>query len=227
MIASTPGGDWVLTVPSSEPPAALVRTEWIAFAALAQRLARLDPFLMVRLRAGSHHRRTLAWLPSGALVGSTIATPAGEPGGQSVDLTTQAGALIDWLDGGDPNGLPRVDSGWLTAVPPERNWRRVETVPASVVRDLVRLGAQAHVDAADNQLGARTANALLDTPVLIATDGAVRAEVTNRTLSAVISMGFLPDDGEVVVAVSGRWTRVAAARGSAFAQDRPDGLRLA
>lgn len=205
--------------------ASLSRERWLDLAPLARRLARLDPFVLVRMRADADHIRLLAGLPSRALVGSTVRSPR-TGGERDLDLATHAGALARWLDD-DLAVPPRVDSAWLTAIPPERGWQRIETVPGEVVRDLVRQGAEAHMDAANRHLGARAANTLLDAAVLVVSDHLTRVELSNRTLGALTSMGFLPEDGDVIVAVNRRWTRVAAARGSVFAENRTDALSLA
>ena len=102
----------------------------------------------------------------------------------------------------------------------------METVPGEVVRDLVRQGAEAHVAAADQGLGARAAEALLDLVVLTVTSGPATAKVTNRSLSALSSLGFLPVGGNVVVSVNRGWTRVAAEFGSAYAEPVGRGLAL-
>ena len=94
------------------------------------------------------------------------------------------------------------------------------------MHDLVQAGARAHADAAEQGLGARAADALLDRPVLTVSDGTSSAQITNRSLSALIAMGFLPSDGHIVVSTNRGWTRVAAEFGSAFVEPRQGGLVL-
>jgi hypothetical protein len=209
-----------------DPNGALSRRRWSEFSPMVERLARLDPFLAIRLRADAENVRLLAWLPSGALIGSTLRSPQIDG---AVDLVTQAGSLVHWLGQSDADStqLQRVDAAWLTGIPPERGWERVDLVPGPVVRDLVGQGARAHQDVVDRQLGNKAADSLLDTAVLLVSNGSARAEVTNRMLSAMTSLSLLPEGGDVVVAVNGRWTRVAAARGSVFSENRRGGLSLA
>lgn len=58
------------------------------------------------------------------------------------------------------------------------------------------------------------------------TDTALVARITNRSLSALVSMAFLPSGGAASVAVAGRWTRVAAAFGSVWTEDATAGFGL-
>jgi hypothetical protein len=221
--------------PSAWP---LAREPWIEFAPMVGRIVRLEPTTPVRLiQPGNGRRTALAKLPSGALVDRTIATrdsdsPVG-PGlstaDESVDVTARAGELATWLGSLLPDGglLPeRADASWRGGRPPTGHWERVEAVPGEVVRDLVRQGAEAHVAAADQGLGARAADALLDFVVLTVTSGSGTATVTNRSLSALSSMGFLPVGGNVVVSVNRGWTRVAGEFGSAYAEPVRRGLVL-
>jgi hypothetical protein len=224
-------------VPASAP-ARLDRDRWRAAGAVADRLNRIDANLAVRLRGDARHIRLLAWLPTKALVGVTVRSD--RPAAGAVDMVTGAGWLAAWLAGELPAGAapPRRDAEWLTPVPPQDGWRRLEILPGAVVRDLVRQGAAAHADAARLDLGARAADSLLDTPVVKVAAADSHAEITNRSLSALVAMGFLPGAGdrdsqgsddrdEVAVAVRGRWTRVSTVRGSVFAANRSDGLGLA
>jgi hypothetical protein len=201
------------------------RDAWRPFLPAADRLARIDPGLLVRLRADGDRRRLLSRLTSGALIGVAVRSPAESPA--RVDVVTTAGQLAGWLSNSVTGpDLARHDEDWLTAAPPERGWRRVEAVPVEVVSDLVRAGAAAHDEAARLALGARAADTLLDTAVLVVTNAGVRAEVANRSLSALVAMNFLPPTGEAVVAISGHWTRVATERGSVFAANRVNPLGL-
>ena len=75
-------------------------------------------------------------------------------------------------------------------------------------------------------MGARAADTLLDHPVLTVSDGTSTAEVTNRSLSALVAMGFLPVDGHVVVSINRGWTRIAAEFGSTYVEPSRGGLSL-
>ena len=204
---------------------------------MVARIARSEASTPVRLiRQGDGRRTAMATLPSGALVERTIA--AGGPGrvapgsgveADLVDVTARAGELATWFEGSTPSESvepERVDAAWRGGRPPTGDWNRIDIIPGEVVRDLVRQGAQAHVDAADQGLGARAADALLDLVVLTVTSATLTASVTNRSLSALSSMGFLPVGGNVVVSISRGWTRVAAEFGSAYAEPVRHGLVL-
>lgn len=204
----------------------------------------------------SRQRTAMARLPSGALVARAVGYDEppqrgddrppgrghdqpggrglGEPSRRELDVTARAGELSRWLDGGAETGSAvdsaatpeRDDASWRGGRPPPAGWQRIERVPAAVVHDLVRAGARAHVDAADQGLGARAVDTLLDRPVLTVSDGTRTAEITNRSLSALVGMGFLPEDGHIVVSTNRGWTRVAAEFGSTYTEPRRDGLVL-
>ncbi len=228
----------------------LDRQDWLELAPMVRRIARIDATAPVRLIDAPDRRRTaMARLPSGALVARAVGydqQPRGydERPGRGLDVTARAGDLGRWLDAnadGDDDGATaddaddndgaavtpeRDDASWRGGRPPQDGWLRIERVPAAVVHDLVRAGARAHVDAADQGLGARAVDTLLDRPVLTVSDGTDIAEITNRSLSALVGMGFLPENGHIVVSTSRGWTRVAAEFGSAYAEPRRDGLVL-
>jgi hypothetical protein len=195
---------------------------------MVRRIARIAPAAPVRLIDSPDGRRTaMARLPSAALVARSVGHD--EPPGPGLDVTAAAEDLRRWLDadGLDTERTPqRDDASWRGGRPPPAGWRRIEQVPAAVVHDLVRAGAQAHIDAADQGMGARAAETLLDTPVLTVSDGTSTAEVSNRSLSALIAMGFLPEDGHVVVSTNRGWTRIAAEFGSTYVEPRRGGLVL-
>ena len=199
------------------------RDQWVELAPLIRRVARFDEATAVRLRRRGERISALAVLPSGALVGRTVlAVAAGPP----LDWTVRAGELRFWLEGASNPVPAAAEAAWTRAIPPPDGWRRVDTVPAEVVRDLVRQGAEAHRDAADRDLGARAARTLLEAPVLTLTGGGTTAQLSNRELAALVSMDFLPDGGRIIAARHGRWTRAAAQFGSVFAEDRRGGLTL-
>jgi hypothetical protein len=209
----------------------LGRQGWLELAPMVRRIARIAPTAPVRLIDSPDGRRTaMARLPSAALVARSVGHD--DPPGPGLDVTAAADDLRRWLDadgGLDPDAEltpQRDDASWRGARPPLTGWRRIEQVPAAVVHDLVRAGARAHVDAADQGMGARAADTLLDTPVLTVSDGISTAEITNRSLSALIAMGFLPEHGHVVISTNRGWTRIAAEFGSAYVEPRRGGLVL-
>lgn len=193
------------------------------FMPMIRRVARLDSTVLVRFRAQNGIQTAFAVLPSGALASRSVAvggTRRFDATFAAEDLTASTDAQLSPI---------RRDEAWRGALPPTRGWTVLERVPEPVIRDLVAQGALAHVDAAQLGLGARAAQDLLDVAVLtVHADAfaAVGARVTNRVLSAVTAMGFLPSEGHVSVAINGRWTRVAARYGSVFSEDPRAGLGL-
>lgn len=185
-------------------------------APVLRRAVAADPASLARVRAGGGRAAVLVRLPFGALVARTVRVAADLP--EPVDVTVRADELLAWLDG---QPAPTVrDTDWRWGSPPVAGWRRVDTVPGEVVHDLVRRGAHALEQAQPDGHRQQYADTLLDSVVLtVASDDATtHAEVSLRTLSALTRMGFLPRDSHVAVDVAGRWTRVAAAYGSVYAE---------
>jgi hypothetical protein len=196
-------------------------------APLSRRVAALDPRGVLRIRLHAGLAAGYVRLPFGVLVGRTVRV---DWAGPALDCVVGAGELVSWLQGQthDPPLLRDVE--WRGALPPARGWQRVDRVPDAVIRDVVRKGAATFRDAAaregvpGGQPRAEVADALLDSVVLTAVEGGVRAEVSLRTISAMTRMGFVPEGSHVAIDVCGRWARVAAEFGSAYAE-RP-GLAL-
>jgi hypothetical protein len=188
----------------------------------ARRAVALEARSVVRLRVDDGVASALIRLPFGVLVGRSI-TIDGQPVG--VDTTLRAVDFLQWLDGERDRMPPPVDAMWRWPVPPAAGWQRVETVPDTVIRPLVRAGALTLKEAAERegvpgaQPRAEAADALLDSVVLtVDSDGGAHAEVTLRALSALTRMGFLARDSSAHVDVNGRWTRIAAVYGSVFTE---------
>lgn len=197
-------------------------------APVLRRVVTLDPAGLARIRLTGEAAMVLVRLPFGVLVSRTIRASASRP--DELDVTLRAADVLAWLDDAD-TGLPTHDAAWRTTLPPISGWRRIETVPDDVIRDLVRRGALALQDAAARegvpgaQPRAEVADALLDAVVLTVHDDAGRtAELSLRTLSAVTRMGFLPRGGHVYVDSVGRWIRVVAEHGTVYLERPGSGL---
>ena len=208
----------------------LDRSQLAELVPLLRRAADLDGASLVRIRqspaGASGTVAAMVRLPFGVLVARTIhADPAAE-----ADVVLTVADALTWLDGETDAAPEPRDELWRDGRPPTSGWRRIETVPDGVVRNLVRSGALALKEAAEReglpgaQPRAEVADALLDSVVLTVTEGADKAEVTLRLISALVRMGFVPRDSEIAVAVSGRWLRLAGQYGSVYAE-RP-GLGL-
>ena len=170
-------------------------------APVLRRAVALDLRSLARLRFDPGTASVFVRLPFEVLVSRTIDAPARI---SSLDLAARAADLLAWLD--TPPGEPVVepqprDVEWRAGLPPATGWRRIETVPDTVLRPLVRRAALALKEAAARegvpsaQPRTEVADALLDSVVLTASDGDQTAEVTLRTVSALTRMGFLPRGG--------------------------------
>jgi hypothetical protein len=205
---------------------------WAELAPLLRRVVALDAGALARLRRTASAASGFVVLPFGVLVARTVAVPH-VPGSDSADVAVGVAQLLAWLDGERDEAPVVRDHDWRTGLPPSRGWTRIDTVPDSVVRGLVRAGAltlrevAARESLPGGQARSETADALLDSVVLTVTDDAgQRAEVSLRVLSATKRMGFLPRDSEIGVDIAGRWLRVAAPYGSVFAERPSLALRL-
>lgn len=191
----------------------------------------LDPGSIARVRLGGGSATVLVRLPFDVLVARTVAADRSEP----LDLTATGADLLRWLDAQPEDAAEpqRRDTEWRTSLPPTTGWRRIETVPDTVIRDLVRTGGIALKDAAARagvpgaQPRAEVADALLDTVVLTATDDSgARAEITLRAMSALTRMGFLPRGGYAYIDAAGRWIRLVAEYGTVYLEQPGQELRL-
>ncbi|MER7280817.1 hypothetical protein ABT369_40925 [Dactylosporangium sp. NPDC000244] len=188
------------------------RSDACAFAA---RVARLDPAAVVRLRPAGERVALWSRLPWGVLVTRGIAAAV------SRDRTVSARDLLASVDGELPASR---DTDWRWSLPPIPG-TVVERIPAA---DVLRIGAAAAETlrtAAAEGVGGRAVgsrvlrDALLDhEPIVVTTETGRRIPVTQRLVQAVIRMGFVgggPPD-LVDVRISGPWTALACAYGSAW-----------
>jgi hypothetical protein len=202
-------------------------TQLTQLAPLLRRVVSLDASGLVRLRRTEGRLSALVRLPFGVLASRTL-----DESGPDFDVTVRVDELLGWLDGERDAPPPSRDADWRGSVPPTRGWRRVEIVPDTQIRPLVRSGALTLKQAAEREgvpgasPRAEVADALLDSVVLTVSSGNDSAQITLRTVSAVTRLGFLPRDSHVAVDVSGRWIRVAAAYGSVFAEREAPTLNL-
>jgi hypothetical protein len=205
----------------------LTKDDVADLAPLLRRSVSLDPAGLVRLRRSHDRVSALVRLPFGVLAARTITVdpPAGD-----LDTTVRSDELLAWLDGDRADPPTPRDAEWRGGVPPTSGWQRIDTVPDSDVRPIVRAGATTLKAAAQREgvpgaePRAEVADALLDSIVLTVADGPQSVTVNLRTLSAVTRLGFLPRGSYINVDVAGRWLRIAAAYGSVYAE-RP-GLSL-
>ena len=186
----------------------------------AERALRLDNAAVIRLRTRADGV-VGAWVITGfdVLAGRVVAGTL-----QPADVTCAADqlqrglaeTLIAGADGSgcvDP-GYP-MDSAWRALLPPETGFVHVDDVPAAVLAELARRGAEL---ARDNAGPAGPPASLLDQEVLRVSSGADEVGVPMRCAMALTAMGFMLDaDGEVVrVRVMPTWLRIDARFGSVF-----------
>jgi hypothetical protein len=200
------------------------RPELAELAPAVRRAVALDPSIPVRLRRGGGRSSAVLRLPFGVLAARSlrVAREDGAPDSR-LDVTVDGGDLLAWLDGTRPAAPEPRDERWRGTLPPEAGWRRLDTVPADVVREIVRTGALA----ASGQ-PRRSTDALLDASALrVSDEHGHSVAVSLRTLSALIRLGFAPAGTSVAVDLCGRWARVAGLYGSVYAERPEAALTLA
>jgi hypothetical protein len=188
------------------------------FVPLAERALSIDEASLIRFRATERAVAGFVRLPYDVLAGRTLAA---EPAA-AFDVTVAAADFLHWVERSGPVPAGR-DEHWLSALPPRQGWRRVDVVPDSVVRELVRSGAGLAAGATSRQ----GQESLLASVVLTAAADGASPEVQVRlgALTALTRMGFLPRDGQAAIDTVPGWVRLAAAYGSTYTSDgNPLGL---
>lgn len=189
------------------------------FAPLAERALSVDGEALIRFRAGAGRIGGFVRLPYEVLAGRTIEAAAAEA---PSDITVSAKEFLVWLDGDGGVEPAPADAHWLSGLPPRSGWQRIERVPDTAIREVVRSGAllAAGTDTRPGQ------QALLDSIVLTAQpESGPPVRVPLGALSGLTRMGFLPRGGEAAVDTAPGWIRVAAAYGSTYVSDgKPLGL---
>jgi len=181
------------------------------FVPLAERAVSVDAGSLIRFRATEQALAGFVRLPYDVLAGRTLAA---EPSA-AFDITVSAADFLGWVERSGPVPAGR-DAHWLSALPPRTGWRRVDLVPDSVVRDLVRSGAELAAGTTSRQ----SQESLLASVVLTAADGALpEVRVRLGALTALTRMGFLPRDGRAAIDTAPGWIRIAAAYGSTYVSD--------
>lgn len=186
-------------------------TDVADFGPLADRVLGLNPTVpFLRLRGAQDVVQGFVRLPYEVLAGRSLALP----GAPAFDRTFDAADFRRWLDNADSEPTAR-DASWLSALPPRAGWERVEVVPDSAVREVVRSGALL-APSATSRPGQE---ALLSSIVLTARSQTRTVEVPLGPLSALTRMGFLPRSGQAAVDVAPGWIRIAAGYGSTYVSD--------
>jgi uncharacterized protein (UPF0335 family) len=184
-------------------------------AAFVERALRLDDAAVIRLR-----RRTdgmlAAWVGTGFDVLAVRVV-----GGQlsSADLSCGADQLARGLRNADVSGHIdpgySMDSAWRGVLPPDAGFTHLDDVPAAVLVDLARRGADL---ARDHGSAHGPPASLLDQDVLRVSAGDTAVGVPMRCAFALTAMGFVPESPsaeEIVrVRVLPAWLRIDARFGS-------------
>ena len=195
-------------------PEAVQRNDLAAF---VERALRLDDAAVIRLR-----RRTdglvAAWVGTGFDV-LAVRVVAGHLG--VADLSCGADQLVRSLRAADAAGhvdpgYP-MDSAWRGVLPPDNGFTHLDDVPAAVLVDLARRGADL---ARDHGSAHGPPASLLDQDVLQVSSGDTAVTVPMRCVFALTAMGFVPESPsaeEIVrVRVLPAWLRIDARFGSVF-----------
>lgn len=198
----------------------LARAELAELTPLVRRAVDLGPATLVRVRRGGTRLTMIVRLPFGVLAARTVPVESGP----ELDRTMRSDEVLAWLDGDRSEPPPARDAAWRGGTPPDSGWHRIDRVPDTAIRPLVRSGALTLKAAAEREgvPGAQprqdVADALLDSVVLTVSDDRHEVGIALRTLSALTRMGFLARDSHAAIDVSGRWIRVVGVYGTVYAE---------
>jgi hypothetical protein len=192
-------------------------------AAFAERAARLDAAMVIRLRARSAGEFT-AWASTGLdVLASRVVAGVVRP----EDLTVGADELargLAALDSTDSSGFVDpgfpMDSAWRGALPPDSGFAHLDDVPARLMLDLAQRGSEL---AKEHGSAQGPPVSLLDQEVIRVSAGSDSVGVPMRCVFALTAMGFLPQDAAAVdsdeivrVRVLRAWLRIDARFGSVY-----------
>ena len=195
-------------------PDAAQRTDLAAF---VERALRIDDAAVIRLRRRSDGL-VAAWVNTGFDV-LAVRVFAGHLG--LADLSCGADQLTRGLQAADASGhvdpgYP-MDSAWRGVLPPDAGFTHLDDVPAAVLVDLARRGAEL---ARDHGSAHGPPSSLLDQDVLEVSAGDTMVAVPMRCVFALTAMGFVPEapsaEEIVRVRVLPAWLRIDARFGSVF-----------
>jgi hypothetical protein len=198
----------------------LARADLAELIPLVRRAVDLAPATLVRLRRRGSRSAMIVRLPFGVLAARTVEVP----GTAEVDRTMRGAEVLAWLDGERADPPPFRDADWRGGIPPDSGWHRIDSIPDSAIRPLVRSGALTLKQAAEREgvPGAQprqeVADALLDSIVLTVSDDRHEVGIALRTLSVLTRMGFLARDSHAAIDVAGRWIRVVGVYGTVYAE---------
>ena len=186
-------------------------------AAFVERALRLDDAAVIRLRRRGDGL-VAAWVNTGFDV-LAVRVVAGHLG--PTDLSCGADQLTRGLRDADASGHVEpgyaMDSAWRGVLPPDAGFTHLDDVPAAVLVDLARRGAEL---ARDHGSAHGPPASLMDQDVLQVKSGDTTVGVPMRCVFALTAMGFVPESPsteEIVrVRVLPAWLRIDARFGSVF-----------
>ena len=185
--------------------------------AFVERALRLDDAAVVRLRRRADGL-IAAWVNTGLDV-LAVRVVAGQLA--AADISCGADQLARGLGAADAAGHIdpgfAMDSAWRGVLPPDTGFAHLEDVPAAVLVDLARRGAEL---ARDHGSAHGPPASLLDQVVLEVSSGDLAIGVPMRCVFALTAMGFVPESpsAEEIVRVRAlpAWLRIDARFGSVF-----------
>ena len=185
--------------------------------AFVERALRLDDAAVVRLRRRADGL-IAAWVNTGLDV-LAVRVVAGQLA--AADISCGADQLARGLGAADAAGHIdpgfAMDSAWRGVLPPDTGFAHLEDVPAAVLVDLARRGAEL---ARDQGSVHGPPASLLDQVVLEVSSGDLAIGVPMRCVFALTAMGFVPESpsAEEIVRVRAlpAWLRIDARFGSVF-----------
>ncbi|MFJ6652503.1 hypothetical protein ACIQLJ_06890 [Microbacterium sp. NPDC091313] len=129
------------------------------------------------------------------------------------DLVVPAASLAPVLEDASAVSLPdtAVSAPWAGVSPPRGGWRRVATLPASVLAARAQWGIAAVADTVPRDSGEEIVRTVRS-EVWGAADEEL-AGLPRGVAFAAFALGFIAGDEEAVVRGSGPWTRLTLARG--------------
>lgn len=190
------------------------RNDLVAF---VDRALRLDDATVVRLRRRADGLLA-AWVNTGFDV-LAVRVVAGEL--DAGDLSCGADQLARGLRNADASGVVdtgySMDSAWRGVLPPDAGFAHVDDIPAAVLVNLARRGADL---ARDHGSAHGPPASLLDQEVLQVSSADTAIGIPMRCVFALTAMGFVPEspsEDEIVrVRVLPAWLRIDARFGSVF-----------
>ncbi len=195
-------------------PEAVQREDMAVF---VERALRLDDAAVVRLRSRPDGS-IAAWFATGLdVLAARVVSGSVRPndltcGADQLATALRSAPASGYLDTGYP-----MDAAWRGGLPPDAGFVHLDDVPAAIVADLARQGAEL---AKEHGSAHGPPVSLLDQDVLEVGSSDAAVGVPLRCIFALTAMGFVPDppsEGEIVrVRILPAWLRIDARFGSVY-----------